>query len=78
MTEIETDKKCNGKKDDAWGDGYCPHAFMERFKCPRCGSVHFKSHIQAVPADRSVTWTWEYSCVKCGQGMGLTIVGDKR
>ena len=76
MTEIETDKKRNGKKDDAWGEGYCPHAFMERFKCPRCGSVHFKSYPQAVPIDRSRMWTYEYVCAKCGQGMGLTMVGD--
>ena len=65
------------KAEDPWGEGYCPHAFMERFKCPRCGSVHFKSYPQAVPADRSETWTWEYVCAKCGQGMGLTVLGVK-
>ena len=66
------------KKEPAWGDGYCPHAFMERFKCPKCGCVHFKCYPQSVPADRTQTWTWEYVCARCGQGMGLTIVGDKR
>ena len=65
------------EKDGSWGAGYCPHAFMERFKCPRCGGVHFKSYPQSAPADRSKTWTWEYVCAKCGQGMGLTIVGDE-
>ena len=65
------------EKNGSWGAGYCPHASMERFKCPRCGSVHFKSYPQTVPADRSKTWTYEYVCAKCGQGMGLTRVGDE-
>ena len=65
------------KTEDSWGAGYCSHAFMERFTCPRCGSVHFKSYPQTVPADRSKTWTYEYVCAKCGQGMGLTRVGDE-
>lgn len=64
------------KAEDTWGDAYVPHAYMERFKCPKCGGVHFKSYPQAAPADRSRTWTWEYVCAKCGQGMGLTVVGD--
>ena len=68
----------NEKKEPTWGDGYCPHAFMERFKCPRCGCVHFKCYPQSAPMDRGVTWTWEYVCADCGQGMGLTVVGNKR
>ena len=67
------------KNEETWGAGYCPHGGMERFKCPRCGSVHFKSYPQTVPVDRSRAWTYEYVCTKCGQGIGLTIVGgDER
>lgn len=64
------------EKEESWGAAYCPHAYMERFKCPRCGGVHFKSYPQTVPTDRSRTWTYEYVCAKCGQGMGLTMVED--
>ena len=64
------------ENEESWGAAYCSHAYMERFKCPRCGGVHFKSYPQTVPADRSKTWTYEYVCAKCGQGMGLTRVGD--
>ena len=65
------------EKEDPWGSGYVPHGGMERFTCPRCGSVHFKCYPQAAPVDRSKTWTWEYVCAKCGQGMGLTVLGDE-
>ncbi len=77
MTDLGTDGTYNGRKEATWGSGYVPHGFMERFKCPRCGSVHFKCYPQAAPADRSKTWTWEYVCAECGQGMGLTIKGDE-
>ena len=61
------------KAEDPWGSGYVPHGFMERFACPRCGSMHFKCYPQAAPADRSKTWTWEYVCGKCGQGLRLRL-----
>ena len=63
--------------DASMGDGYVPHSGMERFRCPRCGCMQFKSYPQTAPADRSKTWTWEYVCAECGQGMGLTVKGDE-
>ena len=74
---LEVERMTADKSEEAWGSGYVPHGGMERFRCPRCGGVHFKSYPQAAPIDRSKTWTWEYVCAKCGQGMGLTIVGDE-
>lgn len=69
--------RASKEEDSSWGAGYCPHAFMERFRCPRCGSVHFKSYAQAIPANGTKAWTYEYVCAKCGQGMGLTRVEDE-
>ena len=55
------------------GEGYMPHARMRFFCCPRCGCERFKSYPQAIDVDAAV-WTWEYVCMDCGQGMGLTVV----
>lgn len=55
------------------GDGYMPHAGMKYFCCPKCGCERFKTVPQAVRVDATV-WTWEYTCMECGQGMGLTVI----
>lgn len=77
MTDLGTDGTYTGRKEATWGAGYVMHSGMERFRCPRCGCTQFKSYPQTAPADRSKTWTWEYVCAKCGQGMGLTVVGGE-
>lgn len=59
------------------GEGYCPHAGMRYFKCPRCGNETFRSYPQAVPVNFDV-WTFEFVCAECGQGMGLTEVREKK
>ena len=76
MTDLGTDGTHNGRKGATWGSGYVPHSGMERFRCPKCGCTQFKSYPQTAPTNRSKTWTWEYVCVECGQGMGLTIKGE--
>lgn len=53
------------------GEGYCPHAGMRYFRCPRCGAEQFRSYPQSVPLNFEV-WTFEFVCAECGQVIGLT------
>lgn len=59
------------------GKGYAPHGDMGYFTCPSCGCEEFTMYAQSVPADRSVRWTYEYVCTRCGKMMGLTLKGEK-
>lgn len=56
--------------------GYIPHAGQGEFSCSECGGTVFTCYPQAMPADRSKGWTYEYVCVRCGHMMGLRIKGD--
>ena len=60
------------------GKGYCPHDGMGFFTCPNCGCGEWESYPQAMPVDRSKTWTYEYHCARCGKMMGLTLKGDEK
>lgn len=53
-----------------------PQIGMSYFSCPNCGCEEFTTYAQTVPADRSKRWTYEYTCAKCGEIMGLTLKGD--